>query len=676
MKIKQLSLLMLSAFLFFTSCGKDDAPPAPVIDITEPVDPDPVFIEADPNINDGVITFETTGPSFAAENRQGAERAQGNWSNFGETGETRIAIAYAANPSVDDANGSANVIKVTEPVGVQSWAGFYFMLEENINFPSGQEAISFQFYSPGAGHNVLLKLEDELANGTDGKKTTGDLFAVTTGTGWETLVFNIPEIDGERSGIYNTLTMILGYGVTNESEAVYYIDNFTFATPIEVVIPDAPTSAPQQPTYDQSEVISIFSDAYTAIEGINFNPDWGQSTVVSTETIADNDVLKYDNLNYQGTEFTTPIDASQKTKIHIDFFSGNSTTLDFFLISPDADDNGAAEEIAYSLDVAAAPGEWNSVDINLSHFASVVDLANIIQFKVAGNGTVYFDNIFFYGGGSGGGTDNAASYTGAFGGATVSSDGVYNYPSSAESWAGFANESAGIYPLSFPFGGKITFTGSAATTDVLVNFRFERLPHPDTEPSFSTENVTVSGSTATEYTVNIPPQSADNTFSSALLYLVTQDADVTLSNFVIREYDALPTGTNYSPAYTGTFGGATVSADSVYNFPSSGESWGGFANENASIYPLSFANGGRIAFNAATAGTDVVIKFKFERLPHPDTDPSFFTADITISGTESTGYTVEIPAQDASNTFSSALLYLVTQDADVTITDVVITSLD
>ena len=80
---------MLSAFLFFASCGKDDAPPAPVIDITEPVDPDPVFIEADPNINDGVITFETTGPSFAAENRQGEERAQGNWSNFGETGETR-----------------------------------------------------------------------------------------------------------------------------------------------------------------------------------------------------------------------------------------------------------------------------------------------------------------------------------------------------------------------------------------------------------------------------------------------------------------------------------------------------------------------------------------------------------------------------------------------------------
>jgi len=675
MKIKHLSLLMLSAFILFASCGKEDDP-APVIDITQPEPEEPVFIEVDPNINDGLITFEESGPSFAAENKQDETRGPGNWSNFGEVGDLAITVAYSANPSVDDVNDSANVIKVTEPVGVQSWAGFYFMLEENITFPAGKEAISFHFYSPAPGHNVLLKLEDGLANGTDGKKSTGDLFAVTTGTGWETVVFNIPELAGERSGIYNTVTMILGYGVTNEAEAIYYVDNFTFATPVEVVIPSAPTTAPLEPTYTQAEVISIFSDVYTAIDGINFNPDWGQSTVVSTETIAGNDVLKYDNLNYQGTAFATAINASQKTKLHLDFFSGNATTLDFFLISPDANGDDNPEEVAYSLDVTASPGEWNSVDIDLTHFSGVVDTGEIIQFKVAGNGTVYFDNIFFYGGGSGSGTDSAAAYTGTFGGATVSADGVYNFPTGSETWAGFANENASIFPLSFPFGGKITFTGSAATTDVLVNFRFEKNPHPDTEPSFSTNNVTISGSDATEYTVNIPPQSAENTFSSALLYLVTQDADVTLSDFVIREYDALPTGTNYSAAYTGTFGGATVSADGVYNFPTGSETWAGFANENAGMYPLSFENGGRITLNAATEGTDVVIKFKFEKNPHPDVDPSFFTAETTISGTDSTAYTIEIPAQDAANTFSSALLYLVTQDANVTITDIVITSLD
>jgi len=674
MKINNYFIFAIMALFVIVSCGKDD-PVGPQIDLEEPGDTDPVFIAVDPDINDGIITFEETGPSFDVENLQGETREAGNWGRFGGLNDQDITIEYVDNPAVDDVNGSSRVVKVTEPAGIESWAGFYFMLENNISFPAGQEAISLHFYSPAAGHNVLLKLEDGLANGSDGKKSTGDLFAVTTGTGWETIVFNIPEVAGERSDIYNTITMILGYGVNNSVETSYHIDNITFAEPVEVVIPDAPTTGPAAPTYDASEVISIFSDAYTPLDGINFNPNWGQSTVVSTETIDNNTVLKYDNLNYQGTALASPTDFSGKARLHIDYFTGNATTLKFFLISPDgADEGDANEEIAYDLDVTSAPGEWNSVDIDLSHFATVVDLENVIQFKVEGNGIVYFDNIYFFGGGSDAGTDYNAAFTGTFGGATVA-DNVYNFPTGSEVWAGFANENADIYPLSFEHGGRITFTGSAASTNVLVNFRFERAPHPDVDPAFSTSNVTVSGSEAVEYTVEIPPQDAANTYSSALLYLVTQDAAVTLTNIVIRSYDAPPSGTNYNAAFTGTFGGATV-ADNVYNFPTGSEVWAGFANENADIYPLSFPNGGRIAFNGSTAGTDVSINFRFERLPHPDVDPAFSTSNVTVSGSEVTPYTVDIPPQDAANTYSSALLYLVTQDANVTLTDIVITSFD
>ena len=105
------------------------------------------------------------------------------------------------------------------------------------------------------------------------------------------------------------------------------------------------------------------------------------------------------------------------------------------------------------------------------------------------------------------------------------------------------------------------------------------------------------------------------------MYLVTQDNSVTLTNFVVREFDA-PSGTNYSAAYTGAFGGATV-VNNVYTFPTGTEAWAGFANENASIYPLSFSKGGKIKFNGSTAGADVTINFKFEFKPHPDTEPSF-----------------------------------------------------
>lgn len=549
MKINHFLILIFSFFTVILSCGKDEVEEAPTITVETPepetpsdsgTDTSSDFVEGiDPDLNEGTITFEEYGPSFSLENAQAADRLEGNWGYFGGANDQNLTVAYAENPGTNSVNNSARVIQVTEPVGVQSWAGFYFMLEEKINFPAGKEAISVQFYSPGPDHVVLLKLEDELANETEGKKSTGDLFAETTGTGWETLVFNIPDLEG-RDGFYNTITMILGYGLTNEEEANYYIDNFDFATPVEVIAAAAPETAPDAPTYQAEEVISVFSDAYAAVEGINLNPNWGQSTVVTEETIAENTVLKYENLNYQGTTFETAIDLSSKTRLNIDYFTGDASTLKFFLISPDGDDaDDAAEEKAYELDLTNQ-GQWNRAIIDLTHFSDVVDLSQVFQLKVEGTGTVYFDNIFFYGGESDSGDSFTNEYGGAFGGATVVGT-TFNFPSTAEGWAGFAELAPAT--LSFPHGGKITFNAATAGTDVALNFKFERLAFnaegngaADTEPNFATENVTVSGTEATSYTVTIPAQDAANTYASHLLYLVTQDAEVTLTDIIVTSY--------------------------------------------------------------------------------------------------------------------------------------------
>ena len=549
MKINHFLILIFSFFTVILSCGKDEVEEAPTITVETPepetpsdsgTDTSSDFVEGiDPDLNEGIITFEEYGPSFSLENAQAADRLEGNWGYFGGANDQNLTVAYAENPGTNSVNNSARVIQVTEPVGVQSWAGFYFMLEEKINFPAGKEAISVQFYSPGPDHVVLLKLEDELANETEGKKSTGDLFAETTTTGWETLVFNIPDLEG-RDGFYNTITMILGYGLTNEEEANYYIDNFDFATPVEVIAAAAPETAPAAPTYQAEEVISVFSDAYAAVEGINLNPNWGQSTVVTEETIAENTVLKYENLNYQGTTFETAIDLSSKTRLNIDYFTGDASTLKFFLISPDGDDaDDAAEEKAYELDLTNQ-GQWNRAIIDLTHFSDVVDLSQVFQLKVEGTGTVYFDNIFFYGGESDSGDSFTNEYGGAFGGATVVGA-TFNFPSTAEGWVGFAELAPAI--LSFPHGGKITFNAATAGTDVALNFKFERLSFDaegngaaDTEPNFATENVTVSGTEATSYTVTIPAQDAANTYASHLLYLVTQDAEVTLTDIIVTSY--------------------------------------------------------------------------------------------------------------------------------------------
>ena len=134
------------------------------------------------------------------------------------------------------------------------------------------------------------------------------------------------------------------------------------------------------------------------------------------------------------------------------------------------------------------------------------------------------------------------------------------------------------------------------------------------------------------------------------------------------------TGTDYSPAYSSAFDGATV-ADNVYTWPTSAAAWAGFANANTDIYPLAFPNGGTITFTASAA-SPAGVKFRFEKNPYPDVNPNFETEIVTISGASATEYTVTIPAQDAANSFRSALLYITTRDVGVTITDIVINVAD
>ena len=130
---------------------------------------------------------------------------------------------------------------------------------------------------------------------------------------------------------------------------------------------------------------------------------------------------------------------------------------------------------------------------------------------------------------------NGIVFSGTFGG-TEAVDNVYTNPTGSESWAGFANEDASIYPLIFVDGGSITFDASSDAS-ASIYFRFEKNPHPDTEPSFNTDAVEINGSGS--YTVDVPSQ-GDNTFKSFLLYVTTADVAVTLSNVAVTTSGSAP----------------------------------------------------------------------------------------------------------------------------------------
>jgi hypothetical protein len=82
---------------------------------------------------------------------------------------------------------------------------------------------------------------------------------------------------------------------------------------------------------------------------------------------------------------------SEYEYVNVEYYSDDATSLEFFLIS-----SGEGEETAYDLAPAMQVGEWNSIQIPLSHFTAV-DLTDVFQFKVVGDGAVKFRNWHFGG---------------------------------------------------------------------------------------------------------------------------------------------------------------------------------------------------------------------------------------------------------------------------------------
>lgn len=188
-----------------------------------------------------------------------------------------------------------------------------------------------------------------------------------------------------------------------------YVDNVYFYKAGSVV-PTGPTVAAPTPTRNPADVVSIFSDAYTNAPGTDFNPNWGQATVVSQVPVAGNNTLLYSGLNYQGTQFGSNLDVSSMTHLHLDFWTSNSSSLNVFLISP------GPVETPFALNVPTAG--WASVDIPLSNFSPVA-LNDLIQFKFDGNGDIYLDNLYFYKTGSGATSPTTAAPTPTFNPANV-----------------------------------------------------------------------------------------------------------------------------------------------------------------------------------------------------------------------------------------------------------------
>ena len=234
--------------------------------------------------------------------------------------------------------------------------------------------------------------------GADGAYQGGDdkEFEVTrtlTLSGWNSLEIPLSEFTGLTTKAH------IAQFVFSGSAGTIYIDNVYFNKTAVVVVPTVPTVAAPTPTTAQSNVISLFSNAYTNVTVDNWRADWGQSgNVLSDIQIAGNDTKKYTDLSYFGviTE-ANKIDATAMLYFHLDVWTPNVATFKVKIVDFGAD--GAyqgGDDKEFEVTRTLTLSGWNSLDIPMSEFTGLTTKAHVAQFVFSGSaGTIYMDNVYF-----------------------------------------------------------------------------------------------------------------------------------------------------------------------------------------------------------------------------------------------------------------------------------------
>jgi hypothetical protein len=260
-------------------------------------------------------------------------------------------------------------------------------------------AFNYQGIEFGADQNVSGKgfLHIDIWTATS---FTLDIYCISRTTGEKKVAkmlianqwnsFDISLADYTSQGLSTSNLFQFKFDDLGRTNSTVFLDNIYFyGTP---AVTEPVTAAPA-PTDDPMDVISIYSEAFNNIAGTNYSPGWGQSTTKSDFIIGTDTMIKYSNLNYQGIEFGSDVDASTMQFLHLDVWSASVSNLD---VSPISRSTGE-KKVTKALNAM----EWNSINIPLSDYTSqTLAITDLFQFKFEDpdgkNGAIFLDNVYFY----------------------------------------------------------------------------------------------------------------------------------------------------------------------------------------------------------------------------------------------------------------------------------------
>ena len=168
---------------------------------------------------------------------------------------------------------------------------------------------------------------------------------------------------------------------------------------VNFVLTGPSTNAPTPPNRATSDVISLFSDAYTNIPVTEWSTSWDDSNFQDI-VLSGNNIKKINFGNFLGVQFANYVDATSMTHFHMDYYVEAGVNLVGKVLNPKWSNHAAQAGETSALLLTHLPtttGSWVSVDLPLTSFAGAQSREALYQFLITSNlGSVYIDNIYLH----------------------------------------------------------------------------------------------------------------------------------------------------------------------------------------------------------------------------------------------------------------------------------------
>ncbi len=312
------------------------------------------------------------------------------WTQF-ENG-TGVAPTVVANPSITGLNTSATVLKHVPVVSGQPFAGFESSHGAGIgtfNLTAANSTIKILVFK-----SVISDVGIKFATAS-GASTIEIKVANTLINQWEELTFDFSSKIGQATSAGIDQIIFFMDFQARTTDNICYLDNIRFSAqttpPLAVPVVAAPT-----PTRPASNVLSLYSNAYSNIAMTTWQTSWSSGTVSDIQ-IATNDTKKYTSLDFVGAEPTSPVNASAMNFVHVDIWSPNMTTFKIKLVNAA---NVAGPQSESEISYTPIQNGWNSYDIPFANFTGLNSRGAIFQIILVGapfgTSTMYMDNLYFH----------------------------------------------------------------------------------------------------------------------------------------------------------------------------------------------------------------------------------------------------------------------------------------